>query len=259
MITPLSPENPLGPTRLGFAWEKIPPGSSGHLDIGCNDGRFLDALAAKGVAGLTGVDADRGAIERGREKFPDLDLRHLSGGEDLPFADGSFASVSLLDVLEHVDQQERLLTEIARVLHPGGRLVVTVPGQHLFSVLDMGNFKFRFPRLHRWWYVRGHGREAYQQRYGANPDGLIGDISAAKAWHEHFSRPKLAELLGRTGFEVETFDGAGLFVRPLMMLTWPLWQMHIGRNQRVRLLQADGRRFDRTNLFCLARKAEEAD
>jgi SAM-dependent methyltransferase len=45
----------------------------------------------------------------------------------LPFRDGSFATVLLLDVLEHVPDPESALAEVARVLAPGGRLLLTVP------------------------------------------------------------------------------------------------------------------------------------
>ena len=47
--------------------------------------------------------------------------------------------------------------------------VVTVPRRHVFSVLDLGNLKFRFPRLHRRWYVWRHGEAGYEHRYGDNP------------------------------------------------------------------------------------------
>ena len=45
----------------------------------------------------------------------------------LPFRDASFATVLLLDVLEHVPDPESALAEVARVLAPGGRLLLTVP------------------------------------------------------------------------------------------------------------------------------------
>ena len=116
-----------------------------------------------------------------------------------------------MDVLEHVYNQAELLAELNRILTDGGKLIVTVPGQHLFSFLDRGNFKFLFPRLHRWYYCLKHSREEYEYRYVSNPDGLVGDISTKKRWHEHFSRDKLGKMLAEAGFNVIDFDGAGFF------------------------------------------------
>ena len=90
-------------------------------------------------------------------------------------------------------------------------MIVTLPRQHLFSFLDIGNLKFRFPKLHRWYYCKKYSREDYEYRYVSNPDGLTGDISAEKYWHEHFSRAKLEKLLNNCGFAVVDFGGAGFF------------------------------------------------
>jgi SAM-dependent methyltransferase len=50
-----------------------------------------------------------------------------AGDGHLPFRDGSFDAVLALEVLEHVDEDRRLMAEIARVLRPGGRAVISVP------------------------------------------------------------------------------------------------------------------------------------
>jgi SAM-dependent methyltransferase len=253
MRTKISPENPHAHNRYGFAWEMVPAGSA-HLDFGCYDGAFLAKLANKRLARRVGVDANAEALAAGRRAHPDLELHHQTHAVPLDFADGSFDSITLLDVLEHVVEQEALLREFHRLLRPGGTLVVTVPGQHLFSFLDLGNLKFRFPGLHRWWYSRKHGREAYERRYAANPDGMIGDISAEKAWHEHFSQAKLGALLRRAGFAVERFDGTAFFRRILLPI-----QLTAGRVAAIhavvqRIEKWDARTFSSANLFCAARK-----
>jgi hypothetical protein len=124
----------------------------------------------------------------------------------------------------------------------------------VFSFLDLGNLKFRFPNLHRRYYCRRHSRQEYEQRYVSNTDGLVGDISATKRWHEHFSRRQLEGLLQRNGFAVVRFDGAGFFVRVLKIA-----EMALGRigplRSRIRSIMAwDARRFQSANLFCVARK-----
>ena len=258
MKTRLSPENPYGFTRCGYAWENIPAGSAAHLDVGCHDGAFLASLRSKGISRLAGVDVARGPIDRARRQFPDLEFQHVAEDRPLPFADGTFSSATLLDVIEHVYDQARLLSEVNRVLLPGGRLIITVPRRYLFSFLDLGNLKFVFPRLHRTFYCLTHSRSDYDQRYVHNPDGLVGDVSARKRRHEHFSQDALAALLARSGFEPESFDGSGFFARPLSPAT-KLGMLVPGLRGMMRAIsRTDARRFESMNLFCTARKDRPA-
>jgi SAM-dependent methyltransferase len=89
--------------------------------------RLLDVGSADGPS----VSWMRGA---GQRFTVDLDLRGLAPGTGvcasalaLPFADASFDVVGAFDVVEHCEPQERALGELARVLRPGGRLLVSVP------------------------------------------------------------------------------------------------------------------------------------
>jgi len=255
MRTSSSTLNPFGASRHGYALERVrAAGSRAHLDIGCYDGAFLQALAPLGVETLCGVDVNEDALSEGRPRFPALELTHVPDTRALPFADETFDSVSLLDVLEHMadDDQGVLLAEVRRVLRPGGIFVVTVPGRHVFSALDLGNLKFRFPRLHRVWYTRRHGADAYRYRYVDNPFGLVGDVSGEKRWHEHFSADRLGALLAGAGFEVVDVDGSGLFMRPLrigrLLSPGPV------RRGFDRLLTRDAGRFASANLFVTARR-----
>jgi len=254
MRTKISSANPYGYNRWGFAWESIPAEGSAHLDFGCNDGQFLNTIKDKRVGRLVGVDVSRDATERANRQFPDLEIINIRQATPLPFGDAAFDSITILDVLEHLSRQTELLTELNRLLKDQGILIVTVPGKHLFSFLDMGNLKFRFPRLHRWYYRLSHSPEEYERRYVSNPDGLVGDVSAEKRWHEHFSRRKLGDLLAHAGFTVIHFDGAGFFGRVIgnvrHFIRWlkPLSKA-LGRLQNL-----DARSFESTNLFCSAQK-----
>jgi SAM-dependent methyltransferase len=200
----------------------------------------------------------QGVIAQACKEHAEIEFLHLPQTTPLPFSEGSFDSVTLLDVLEHVAPQRSLLQELRRVLKDDGVLVVTVPGSHLFSFLDLGNLKFRFPRLHRWWYVRRHSRTEYERRYVSNPNGLIGDVSAEKRWHEHFSRRRLRAMLEEAGFVVQDFDGAGFFNRALWWLQLSVGRVPVIRRVLVRMANADMRRFESAHLFCVARKRDDA-
>lgn len=257
MRTPLSDRDPFKCGRSAFAWEHVPEGSTAHLDFGCYEGVFLDSLRVKGVRRLVGVDASSDAVERGRARHPQIELVHMTQTVPLPFESETFSSVSIMDVIEHVDEQVALLKELRRVLRPDGILIITVPGQYALSFLDMGNFKFRFPRLHRWYYSFRHSRQEYERRYVSNPDGLMGDISATKGWHEHFTQTKLGNLLRQGGFAPVLFDGSSFWNRLLVFPELPFGWLPPARAIFRGLKNLDARWFESSNLFCVARKAPD--
>ncbi len=84
-------------------------GTESHLDMGCGDCYFLLHSPCKRRAGLD-------------MRFGD-DLN--KGGLDFP--DASFDNVSMIAVIEHLEEPGRILDEIVRVLKPGGRFIVTTP------------------------------------------------------------------------------------------------------------------------------------
>ena len=92
------------------------------LDVGCGTGANLEMLDRFGR--VIGVDMESGAVELCRERGWDV---RQSEGARLPFGDGEFDLVTLLDVIEHVADDREILGEARRVLAPGGSIVVTVP------------------------------------------------------------------------------------------------------------------------------------
>ncbi|MBN1942517.1 MAG: class I SAM-dependent methyltransferase [Phycisphaerae bacterium] len=252
----LNPSNPLPPGRIAWVWEHVSPAHT-VLDYGCNDGKVLARLRCADSSILrVGVDVCDDAIQEGRKKYPHLTLRTIYPNEfsSLPFPEAAFDRVLLLDVIEHVEKQILLLKELRRVLKPDGVLIVTVPGKHFFSFLDKGNWKFYFPGIHRWWYTKKLGQEAYQYRYGGgNPFGLVGDVEKGKGIHEHFSRDSLRRLLHSAGFAVEAFDGTGFFQRCIYLCNNVLPFPSLLR----KLSQWDTKKFHVKNLFCIARPTKQ--
>ena len=113
------------------------------LDVGCGDGSLV--LGLKDKARLT-VGMDRSpdhcvAAEAKGVRAVCVDLH----APRLPCRDGVFDAVACLDVIEHVLDPRHLLRELARVLRPGGILVLTTPNIRYYGfVLTL--VRGRFPR-----------------------------------------------------------------------------------------------------------------
>jgi 2-polyprenyl-6-hydroxyphenyl methylase/3-demethylubiquinone-9 3-methyltransferase len=96
------------------------------LDLGCGAGRFVAVLREAGAQPV-GVELAAEALERARRNVPGADLRLAEADGTLPLDHGSVDLVWCSEVLEHVADTPYVLTEVRRVLRPGGRLLVTTP------------------------------------------------------------------------------------------------------------------------------------
>lgn len=119
--------------------------SSKNLDLGCGPHKI--------TAGSLGADLRR-------EKRPDVVCSVL----DLPFADGSFESCTMLEVIEHMDEekQRRAVGEVNRVLADGGQFVISTPN------LISGLF-----RIVWWFWERTYGREWLHEHVGMITTGEV--------------------------------------------------------------------------------------
>jgi len=109
----------------------LPHVSNRHvLDFGCGTG-YGTALLAEQAATAIGVDLSAEAIAYARDNYQrhNLDFRVIESIERrrLPFKDGQFDTVVSFQVIEHIADTEAYLSEIARVLKPGGTFVVATP------------------------------------------------------------------------------------------------------------------------------------
>jgi ubiquinone biosynthesis O-methyltransferase len=96
------------------------------LDVGCGDGQFALELAKRGAI-VTGIDASAAMIDAAerRAKQHNADIAfQVAMAERLPFPSNQFNIVMAITILCFVDDASPVLPEIARVLRPGGRLVV---------------------------------------------------------------------------------------------------------------------------------------
>lgn len=102
------------------------------LEIGCGPGANLRELAPRAEIAV-GIDLEMRALTHCRDLAP----VQSDALFPLPFADATFDAVMLVDILEHLAELHALVDEIARVLRPGGVVVVMVPsGPGLWSYWD---------------------------------------------------------------------------------------------------------------------------
>jgi SAM-dependent methyltransferase len=109
----------LDPVMVPLALEGGPKTA---LDAGCGEGRFCRLLAKHGVA-ATGIDPTRALIEEARRRDPE-GTYIKTGAEKLPFGDGAFDLVVSCLSLVDIPDAAAAIGEMARVLAPGGRLLI---------------------------------------------------------------------------------------------------------------------------------------
>lgn len=103
---------------------RLAPGAR-VLDAGCGTGLLLSQLP-EGLR-LAGLDLSPRALEHAARRLPGAELRPGSLPGDLSFTEASMDWILLTDVLEHVEDDAAALAALARLLAPGGRLLLTVP------------------------------------------------------------------------------------------------------------------------------------
>ncbi len=103
------------------------------VDVGAGDGSLVELLAPRATS-LECIDPTPAMIAAGEQRTAALGHRHVrwhqARAEQLPFADQSADSVLFLQSLQYVDQPVKALAEAARILVPGGRLLVLTLLKH---------------------------------------------------------------------------------------------------------------------------------
>jgi ubiquinone/menaquinone biosynthesis C-methylase UbiE len=121
------------------------------LDIACGEG-YGSALLARSAAEVTGVDISAAAIAHARRSYADVaHLKFVEGScTAIPLADGSVDMAVSFETIEHITGQEAFIAELARVLAPGGVLLLSSPDKAEYS--DRRGYRNEF-----------HVRELYRE------------------------------------------------------------------------------------------------
>ncbi len=129
--------------RRAFMLRAAAPGQRA-LDLGCGAGDFAAELARAGVS-TVGADVATAAVARAARRHPDIEFVVVPLDGPLPFDDGAFELVWASEVIEHVADTAVWLSEVRRVLHPGGRLLLTTPSHGRVPVFVRGVDRFSEP------------------------------------------------------------------------------------------------------------------
>lgn len=194
--------------RLAYNW--IPSNTTTLLDAGCSSGyatRFF-AEKSKHTYGIEISDT----IEVAQQRYPHIQF--MRGGlESTPFDSNFFDVVIMSDVLEHVDNEQRALDEMCRILKPGGTFIVSTPHTGLFQWLDPYNYGYalrnNLPALYRM---------AYRIKHGTQPNP--NDSGPPK--HRHYSLADFRAMLsssrfGAHGYTINRIFRSSLLVEPLVI------------------------------------------
>ena len=121
--------------RRAFLLSRVGPGEQ-VLDLGCGTAELTQALLDAGAHPL-GVDVSEEALRRAGRRHPRVDLLTAPPDGPLPLDDARFDVVWAGDVIEHVRDTSAWLSEVRRVLRPGGRLLLTTPCHGRLSMIAL--------------------------------------------------------------------------------------------------------------------------
>lgn len=132
--------NPLLVARYAALLRLVPAKTRRLLDVGCGDGYLMHLLLDGQGRTIYGVDTDRTGVRLAQQQL----ARHhpqrwsvlVASADRLPVSDAAFDIVTLADVIEHLEQPEAILVEVARALRPGGALLISTPNRQPNHVWD---------------------------------------------------------------------------------------------------------------------------
>jgi 2-polyprenyl-6-hydroxyphenyl methylase / 3-demethylubiquinone-9 3-methyltransferase len=195
----------LNPFRVGYSKKvtdrcNIDPKGKSALEVGCGGGLLCEEIARLGFI-TSGIDPSEQSIATAVQHAEEngLKINYVIGyGESLPFHDDSFDIVFCCDVLEHVKDLPEVISEISRVLKPGGVFIYDTFNRTFLSKIiaikvlqEWKRWAIMPPNLHEWkMFIKpeeiklllNQNHLAWKDHTGAMPD-----ISVFRIWrYLHF-------------------------------------------------------------------------
>jgi SAM-dependent methyltransferase len=121
VCSPPTMPNPAILAAITEGWSKEPAKGKSALDLSCASGETAQLLAGLGYR-VIATEYGMPRLIDGIDRVGGVDLNSL-----LPFKKDSFDAVDIIEVIEHLENQPQLIREIARVLRPGGIVVISTP------------------------------------------------------------------------------------------------------------------------------------
>jgi len=162
------------------------------LEIGCGTGTLLQRLHARGLD-IVGVETSAARIEESRRTYDALPIHQISGAA-LPFPSEHFDIVLSFDVFEHIPDSDAHLTEVSRVLKPGGWYLLQTPNKWTNSIFET----IRWRSLSKWKvdHCSLHSYAQLRRRLARRGfEVAFADVKVVTA----FYREKVRRYLGRAG------------------------------------------------------------
>ena len=168
-------------------WERYGLDRESCLDIGCGAGRLTRSIA-EDFKMVHGVDVAEGMIAYARERVGGNVQLHVTDGVTLPLADASLTAVFSVIVFLHFDRAEHAadyFREIARVLRPGGTIMIQLP-------------------LHAW---PSNLKPVVRKAYAATYAGYTALRRMKAAYHRLWlSRAKWSAFMQSTSYDMDWLD-----------------------------------------------------
>ena len=219
--------------RLALITAVVPPGSA-ILDAGCGAGEYVAALGHLGYD-ARGIEYQAEKVDAWKAAHP-TDSRVQRGDLlGLPVPDASVDAILYNEVLEHVSDPDRALSEARRVLKTGGRLLVLSPNRR---------YPFETHGLDSW---RTGKRIAPIRTFGYPWLPLKVGVHFGRPWALNFWPGELRRRITRAGFRIErqtylwqTFENISGRRGPVLTLLAPLLRGIATAAERIPLLRSFG-------------------
>ncbi len=221
-------------------FERRRKGKQTVVDVGANDGRACFEYGIGKDDTFIGVDVSMQLLEEFSRNLPGKVPVHADGTM-LPLADGTVDFLFCTETLEHLSDPGRAFAEFARVLKPGGTMMIQSPNAHRLRNLNIFHIGVLFLSLIN---------DRILQKKSVHENTWIN----AATYHWDFSVQDYRKMAGDGGFTIEELRSSGFFFPGFLLHGNPgryrLKERFLGAIPAVRFLGND--------LVLVARKGEKA-